>query len=235
MKFRKFTLIELLVVIAIIAILAAMLLPMLQQARDAARNILCTNNVKQITLKILLYSNDSDSWLPKQGSYNDPSKNIPWVSTSHWREYSSWFVKHGVAGWGFRSRNEADTYTCPLSVRKKVGAYDRICYAYLCGIDLNPKWAGNRNSLCKNGYLAPRRTAGIKNPSDVPMLMDVAQVNTGYSFLKSTYPTNNHRKKHNVYESKSENIGCMDGHAYSVADPITKTVHYDVYIGEYRW
>ncbi len=59
-----FSLVELLVVIAIIAILAAMLLPALKNAKDTARAITCSSNLRQIAIGTISYANDTGYMIP---------------------------------------------------------------------------------------------------------------------------------------------------------------------------
>lgn len=112
-----FTLIELLVVIAIIGVLVALLLPAVQQAREAARRTTCTNNLKQIGLAL--------------HNYHDAHRLFPPSSTSQidfgvWSPNPTSFHVHSWASLILPMLDQAALYN---QVNYNVSALDPLNYA----------------------------------------------------------------------------------------------------------
>jgi prepilin-type N-terminal cleavage/methylation domain-containing protein len=87
-----FTLIELLVVVAIISVLVALLLPAVQQAREAARRAHCKNNLKQIGLALHNYESTSGTFPPaaqypkaqtSNDTYSAQARLLPFVDQNN--------------------------------------------------------------------------------------------------------------------------------------------------------
>lgn len=126
MNYRhKFTLIELLIVIAIISILASLLLPALNKAKETAKRISCTNNLKQYSVKLGMYIDESDAFIPAGVIYNNQvetggtgtSTFDDWV----WNEAIMLGVQgHEIEGGKYVAKIKKELVTCPSAPEKAI-------------------------------------------------------------------------------------------------------------------
>ncbi|MDX1965684.1 MAG: DUF1559 domain-containing protein [Planctomycetaceae bacterium] len=122
---QGFTLIELLVVIAIIAILIALLLPAVQQAREAARRTQCTNNLKQIGLALHNYHDQNLAFPNSDGGTPNLSGSSAFTAILPQVDQSNMYNKYDFSIGGATTYNQAVTgqripaYLCPTAVIRR--------------------------------------------------------------------------------------------------------------------
>jgi prepilin-type N-terminal cleavage/methylation domain-containing protein/prepilin-type processing-associated H-X9-DG protein len=147
---KEFTLIELLVVIAIIAILASMLLPALNQAREKARSIKCTSNVKQIGSAFMMYTNDNGDFFPFYDTYNNSSDGKMWSQVLNSMYMNNWEV-----------------FQCPSHVSDR---YDNQYIHY--GYNHNHIGSSRRYGGGTPGNGPPAKATQLKHSSDTLVAAD---------------------------------------------------------------
>ncbi len=182
-----FTLVELLVVIAIIGILVALLLPAVQSAREAARRIQCTNNLKQLGLALINYES-AQKRLPLAYTPNwTGSATSPRIGLCPGTKDPAAIKSNGLAAHNFI------TFTLPYFEQQAI--FDKI--------DIDKPWSNATNKLAvstpigdllcpstpsageREGASDPVRT-WMAAPSDYAVCVDLDDSANGYCSLENT-------------------------------------------------
>ena len=113
MRKKAFTLVELLVVISIIALLLSILMPSLRRARQQAKKVICSNNVRQNCISLTLYAQDNNDKVP-------PTK-------AEW----PWDISYSTTDAMIKSGCLRETFFCPS---KKIMADNENYWRFSCAI-----------------------------------------------------------------------------------------------------
>lgn len=120
---KGFTLVELLVVIAIIGVLVALLLPAVQSAREAARRMQCSNNVKQISLAMHNYHDTTSMFPPSRVNITQLSSHamlLPYIEQQTIADRIDFTVAWNHANNAVARGTNVPTFTCPSDPQTEV-------------------------------------------------------------------------------------------------------------------
>jgi prepilin-type N-terminal cleavage/methylation domain-containing protein len=159
-----FTLVELLVVIAIIGILVGLLLPAVQAAREAARRMQCSNNVKQIGLALHNY-HDSLKRIPPGGIWwtNDVNNANFILNRGSMLVHLSQFIEQGNTYRQLDFSRAVEYQTVPGNPTQYVAG--QVVPSYRCPSDASPTHNTNAIDGVPTGRLALFSYAGSKGPT----------------------------------------------------------------------
>lgn len=147
LKTKGFTLVELLVVIAIIGILVGLLLPAVQAAREAARRMQCTNNMKQLGLAVHNFADANRGTLPAGcRDYNFMTwvtSLLPYIEENNrFQQMSTTYVANGATsgggGWVYESGDPSEGMR--YDRMQNVRAWGNGVPAYSCPSGQNQKF-----------------------------------------------------------------------------------------------